>query len=226
MDASSEKKLPETTPPVNENEDQRWIRQTLEGDPEAFGKLVLKHHPLLFHMACRVLKNPVEAEDVVQEGFIEAYRHLAEFKQHSRFSTWMYTIVLNRIRNILRHSKVLHVYSLDIRRATRDGHYPVEVMEKSPSLEESLQNKMELEAMKRAAQSLPPKYQDIFSLYYFDNYSIAEIAQKLNRPPVTIKVYLHRARKLLHKDLHKTPTKALSSLARTAEPRGSASSGE
>src|SRR5688500_1407765 len=201
---------PVSVAPKEETEDQRWIRETLSGDPEAFGKLVTKHHPLLFHMACRVLKNPVEAEDVVQEGFIEDYRHLAEFKQHSRFSTWMYTIVLNRIRNILRHSKVLHVYSLDIRRATRDGHYPVEVMEKAPGLDETLQNKLELEAMQRAARALPVKYQDIFTLYYFQNFSIAEIAKMLNRPPVTIKVYLHRARKLLYKDLNKASVKPLS----------------
>src|SRR5258708_6000964 len=206
----SQGQTPRSTPTTHDGEDQELIRATLQGDPEAFGKLVVKHHPLLFHMACRVLKNPVEAEDVVQEGFIEAFRHLSEFKQHSRFSTWMYTIVLNRIRNILRHSKVLHVYSLDIRRATRDGHYPVEVMEKSPSLDETLQNKLELEAMQRAAKALPPKYQDIFTLYYFQNHSIADIAKLLNRPPVTIKVYLHRARKLLYRDLNKTAAKSLS----------------
>jgi RNA polymerase sigma-70 factor, ECF subfamily len=194
-------------PSKNDAEDQELIRQTLQGDQEAFGKLVEKHHALLYHMACRVLKNPIEAEDVVQEGFIEAYRHLAEFKQQSRFSTWMYTIVLNRIRNILRHSKVLHVYSLDIRRATRDGHYPVEVMEKAPGLDETLHNKLELEAMRRSVKTLPDKYQEIFSLYYFDNYPIAEIAKMLNRPPVTVKVYLHRARKLLYKDLSKGSAK-------------------
>src|SRR5689334_13132289 len=122
---------PEPTAHSSEFEDdQRWIQETLNGNQEAFGKLVQKHHPLLYHMACRVLKNPQEAEDVVQEGFIEAFRHLPEFKQHSRFSTWVYTIVLNRIRNMLRHSKVLHIYSLDIRRATRDGHCPIEVVEK------------------------------------------------------------------------------------------------
>jgi len=197
-------------PSPNDAEDQALIRQTLEGDPEAFGKLVVKHQPLLFNMACRVLKNPVEAEDVVQEGFVEAYRHLAAFKQQSRFSTWVYTIVLNRIRNILRHSKVLQISSLDVRRQTRDGDCPVEVMEKSPHMDDTLQNKLEVEAMHRAAQGLPAKYQEIFSLYYFQNHSIAEVAKILNRPPVTIKVYLHRARKLLYKDLNvKTAPKML-----------------
>jgi RNA polymerase sigma-70 factor, ECF subfamily len=200
-------KAPSKGPSKNDGEDQKLIRETLEGNQEAFGKLVAKHHSLLYHMACRVLKNPVEAEDVVQEGFIEAYRHLADFKQQSRFSTWMYTIVLNRIRNILRHSKVLQVYSLDIRRATRDGNYPMEVMEKAPGLDETLHNKMELEAMQRAAKGLPEKYQEIFTLYYFNNYPIAEIAKMLNRPPVTVKVYLHRARKLLYRDLNKASTK-------------------
>jgi RNA polymerase sigma factor (sigma-70 family) len=186
---------PVKTPSKNDAEDQELIRLTLAGDAEAYGKL--------YHMACRVLKNPVEAEDVVQEGFIEAYRHLSTFKQHARFSTWMYTIVLNRIRNILRHGKVLQIQSLDIRRATRDGHCPVEVKEKGPGLDDILQHKLELEAMRSAAKALPAQYQEIFNLYYFENNSIAEVARLLNRPSVTIKVYLHRARKLLCKDLQK-----------------------
>ena len=79
----------------------------------------------------------------------------------------MYTIVLNRIRNILRHGKVLQIQSLDIRRATRDGHCPVEVKEQGPGMDEMLQHKLELEAMRRAAKALPMQYQEIFNLYYF-----------------------------------------------------------
>jgi len=189
--------------PLALSEDQQWIRETLNGNPEAYGNLVKKHHPLLYHMAYRVLKNPHEAEDVVQDGFIEAFRHLSEFKQHSQFSTWIYTIVLNRIRNMLRHAKVLNISSLDIRRATRDGQCVVQVVEKGPSIEESVQNKLELEMMRRAAESLPSIHRDIFNLYYFEHYSIADIAGKINRPPGTVKVYLHRARKWLHCELHK-----------------------
>jgi RNA polymerase sigma-70 factor (ECF subfamily) len=191
------------TPLCEEGEDQRWIRETLNGNHEAYGQLVQKHHPLLYHMACRVLKNPQEAEDVVQDGFIEAFRHLSSFKQHSQFSTWVYTIVLNRIRNRLRHAKVLTISSLDVRRATRDGDCVVEVMEKGPSIEESLQKKMELEMMRRAAEALPSIHRDIFILYYFDQHSIADIAAKINRPSGTVKVYLHRARKWLQEELDK-----------------------
>jgi RNA polymerase sigma-70 factor (ECF subfamily) len=189
-----------------DKEDAQWIQETLNGNQEAYGHLVQKHHSLLYNMACRVLKNPQEAEDVVQDGFIEAFRHLSDFKQQSQFSTWIYTIVLNRIRNKLRHAKVLTISSLDVRRATRDGQRVVEVMEKGPSIEESVQKKLDLEMMRKTVLSLPETHRKIFMLYYFENYSIADIAAKLDRPSGTIKVYLHRARKWLMQELHEKNT--------------------
>lgn len=185
-------------------DDKEWIRETLEGNQEAYGRLIQKHTPLLYHMACRVLKNPQEAEDIVQDTFIEAFRHLSEFKHRSRFSTWLYTIALNRIRNMMRHSKVLRIYSLDLRRSTRDGHRPTEIMEKSPGPEEIIQKQFEHEALQRAVLAMPPANRDIFTLYYFDHCSISEIAKKVSRPPATVKVYLHRARKWISRELQKS----------------------
>jgi DNA-directed RNA polymerase specialized sigma24 family protein len=86
-------------------EDLFWVREVLAGSNDAFKKLIQKHQESLFSAAYRILKSQTDAYEVVQEGFIEAYRHLSGFKQTSRFSTWLHAIVLNRIHNKLRSRK-------------------------------------------------------------------------------------------------------------------------
>jgi RNA polymerase sigma-70 factor, ECF subfamily len=182
-------------------EDTVWISNTLAGDENAFGNLVRKYKDPLFELACRILNSRTEAEDVLQDAFLEAYRHLADFHHRSRFSTWLYSIVLNRIRNRLRQNKVLRWYSLDIRRATRDGYRPPEIAENGPMIDVQAEKKIELETIQKAVKSFPLHYQSIFILHYFHNTPLEEVAQRLGRPLGTVKVYLHRARKLLHKRL-------------------------
>src|SRR6185312_1188956 len=117
------------------SEDIAWIHQTLAGEEAAFGNLIGKYKDPLFELARRILNSNTEAEDVLQDAFLEAYRHLGDFHFKSRFSTWLYSIVLNRVRNRIRQSKILRWYSLDIRRATRDGYRPPEMAERSPTVE-------------------------------------------------------------------------------------------
>lgn len=73
-----------------------------EGDEEAFEALVRRHGPQLLRLATRLLDDPADAEDVVQESFVSAWRRLPEFRGQSAFLTWMYRIVTNRCLNQLR----------------------------------------------------------------------------------------------------------------------------
>src|SRR5258708_39799253 len=93
--------------------DDDLIQDTLSGHREAYGYLVRKYKDSLYDMARRILGDREEAEDVIQESFTEAYRHLSKFNHDSRFSTWLYSIVLNRVRNRLRRSKTIRWSSLD-----------------------------------------------------------------------------------------------------------------
>src|SRR5437016_5868170 len=94
-------------------EEDKLIEQTLAGDQNAFTPLVMKYKDPLFDLARRILRDRGDAEDVLQDAFLDAYRHLANFNHRSRFSTWLYSIVLNRVRNHLRHNKVIRWSSLD-----------------------------------------------------------------------------------------------------------------
>ena len=181
--------------------DTVWIKEVLSGNENAYAYLINKYKDQLFELACRILKSRAEAEDILQDAFLQAYRHLAEFRHDAQFSTWLYSIVLNRIRNRMRQSKVLQWCSLDVRRVDRDDQYIPEMPHRGPSIDRITEKKMELEAVQRIVNGFPLHYQSIFIMHYFHNTPLEEVAQKLGRPLGTVKVYLHRARKLLYKRL-------------------------
>ncbi|MER7956955.1 sigma-70 family RNA polymerase sigma factor [Streptomyces sp. NPDC096030] len=78
------------------------VTRSVEGDEEAFSRLVQRHAPALIRLATRLLGGRTEAEDAVQDAFISAWRTLPQFQGRSSFATWMYRIVTNRCLNVLR----------------------------------------------------------------------------------------------------------------------------
>ncbi len=182
-------------------QEDEMIRRTINGDREAFTGLFLKYKDSLFDLAARILGSRAEAEDVLQDAFIQAYRHLPDFNHESRFSTWLYSIVLNRVRNNLRHRKVVRWSSLDMKVNDDDDYRAPEFPERGPSFTHEIENRMELEALQNEARLLPTSYRSIFMLHYFQNLTLEEVSVRLGRPIGTIKVYLHRARRLLYKRL-------------------------
>ncbi|KAA0942178.1 RNA polymerase sigma factor [Streptomyces apricus] len=88
-----------------EVEDALLTVRAAEGDEDAFAALMQCHAPALIRLATRLLGNRSEAEDAVQEAFINAWRRLPEFHNRSSFGTWMYRITTNRCLNVLRARK-------------------------------------------------------------------------------------------------------------------------
>jgi RNA polymerase sigma-70 factor (ECF subfamily) len=176
------------------------IRDILNGDRNAFKYLVEKYQSKFLGMACRILGSRAEAEDVLQDALIQAYSHLPDFQNKARFSTWLYSIVLNHIRNHLRHRRVLSWIPLD-GHPDHDDYRPPDIAEKSPSPDLIVEQKLQMEMIHKTISSFPPQYQSVFVLHYFQNLPLKEVAERLNRPLGTVKAYLHRTRKLLTKSL-------------------------
>jgi len=184
---------------VIKSDDRHLIEDTLSGDPEAFGLLVRRHQSALFDLVLRVIGNHAEAEDIIQQVFIDAYRHLAEFRHGSQFFTWLYSIALNRARNHLRQRKTRRSVSLDGLVPGPDKASVFQLPDSLPSPEEQVERKMNLDWIAGAIGGLPVEYQPIFVLHYFHNLPLDEVARRVGRPLGTVKVYLHRARKELLK---------------------------
>jgi RNA polymerase sigma-70 factor (ECF subfamily) len=183
---------------LHELNDDDLIRDTLSGHRDAYGYLIRKYKDSLYDMARRILGTPEEAEDVLQESFVEAYRHLGKFNHEARFSTWIYSIVLNRVRNRLRRNKTIRWSSLDVGATQDQDAPPIEYSDQKPSVLSIVENKLSLEAVQKAVQTLPLEYRTIFILHYMQNLPLQDVAVRLGRPVSTVKVYIHRARKRLY----------------------------
>ena len=97
----------------DEQDDAAVVQRVLAGERDAYGVLVDRYGRRLFWSCRRLLGDPDEAEDVVQETFVRAYQHLAEYDPARRFFTWIYTIARNRCLNVLRQRKTWATRRLD-----------------------------------------------------------------------------------------------------------------
>ena len=186
------------SPPATDDLDRTLIQATLEGNQQSFAQLIQKHQPSIFLMVHRHLRQREEAEDVVQQVFLKAFQHLGNFRGESKFYTWLYTIALNLVRNHVRQRKIRRMDSLDMS-ATDDNSRHPQWPDNSPSPEEIAHHRSELERVRVAVESLTDEHRSIFTLHYFQHLSLQEVAARIGRPVGTVKVYLHRARKMVLK---------------------------
>lgn len=181
---------------MSETPDVDLIQSALLGDQQSFGELIQRHQPSIFRMVHRQVRHRQEAEDVVQQVFLQAYQHLGKFRGESKFSTWLYTIALNLVRNHVRRRNARRMDSLDAPGKTEDSPDP-QWPDRSPSTENIVHHRWELEQVRGALVSLTDVHRTIFTLHYFQYLALKEVATRVGLPVGTVKVYLHRARKTI-----------------------------
>lgn len=172
------------------NKDQILINQIVEGNTQAFSKLVDEYKDLVFTLAIRMLKNREEAEEVSQDTFIKAYKSINKFQGDSKLSTWLYRIAYNTsLDRIKKNKKYLKDIPID------------EFTEREvKSIDNALDNLITLEknqAIKNCIEKLPSDDSALMTLYYFDELSLKEMSEILNLTANNIKVKLFRCRKKL-----------------------------
>lgn len=141
----------------------------------------------ILHLAYFYLKDRHLAEDVAQEVFLKAYRHVDAFRGDSQVYTWLYRIAVNICRDRLR--------SPWWRRVTLPGELPVTGGGECP--EDALAAADQRQAVLEHVLALPVHYREVLVLYYYQDLSTAEIARVLELPENTVKTRLHRARQQL-----------------------------
>lgn len=191
--------LQEPRPPTSPDEDLPWVQGTLHGDREAFRAIVEKYHPRIYDLCRRMLRQTQEAEDVTQEVFVRVYRKLSTYHLSYKFSTWLYTVALNVIRNHVRHRRLVQFFSLDVAQEETPAQEPVDPR---PKPEQTAQHKEASGLLDHMLQALKPKWRTPFVLYYVQDMSCQEIAKVLGVSEGVVKVTLHRARRLLQEKFH------------------------
>ncbi len=180
-------------------EEARLVRRIVAGERHLYGTLVERYQRRLWWGCLRLLGDPDEAEDAVQEAFVRAYRHLDEFDPTYRFYTWIYRIARNRSLNVLRRRKTWGLVSLS-REGPDDPDDPPAGRAAAPPLESGDDASRRIErgelaaALEACRETLPADQRECFDLRHADGLSYADIAAALEIPAGTVMSRLSRAR--------------------------------
>lgn len=174
------------------------IAEILTGKNEVFHDLIRPYERSVYMMALSMLRNEAEAEDVAQETFIKAYRNLSRFRSESRFSTWLIAIALNEARARLRRKQPALTDSID---DTEGSVVPAQLTDWREIPSETLERQEVRSLIRRALDTLPLAYREVFVLRELEERNVAETAETLGITIASVKMRLHRARMMLQKQL-------------------------
>ncbi|MFZ9733995.1 MAG: RNA polymerase sigma factor RpoE [Burkholderiaceae bacterium] len=179
--------------------DQVLVRRVQAGDQAAFNLLVLKYQRKVLRLVSRIVRDPAEVEDVVQEAFVKAYRALPQFRGESAFYTWLYRIAVNTAKN--------HLVSL--------GKQPIPMTDLTPDEDDTesfearavvtdnqtpeslLLSRQIAETVNQSIESLPAELRTAITLREIEGLSYEEIAEAMNCPIGTVRSRIFRAREVI-----------------------------
>lgn len=169
-----------------------------DGDEQAFAELMERYKRPVYHMILKMIRNTDDAEDLTIEAFAKAFKNLHKFKKDYTFSTWLFRIATNNTIDFIRKKK-LKTFSLDTS-FTDDGgeSVTIDVEDNNLNPQDETIKGQKIELVQMFVTKLPPKYQRLVRLRYFDELSYDEIAKTLDAPLGTVKAQLHRARELMY----------------------------
>jgi RNA polymerase sigma-70 factor, ECF subfamily len=180
-----------------ESSDESLAAQAAGGDAAAFEALVVRYQHRVFRLACR-LTSETDAPDVVQDAFVQVYRHLATFRGGAQFSTWLYRIATNAGLMHRRARARRPAESLDefLPRFDADGRLEdtPDALRIASRVEELLERRVLAKKAQAAVDRLPDLYREAFVLRDLEELSTADVAQVLGVEPATVRQRVHRAR--------------------------------
>ena len=185
---------------LDEPLDHALIARVRKGEAAAFEKLMRRYNQRLFRAARSVLRDDSEAEDVVQETFVRAYRHLADFKEQSSVGTWLTQIAVHEALARVRRSRRFGSLDGD----SDDPERGISQVESSRAGPEQETSSRELRSVLVAAiDSLPEDLRIVFVLREVDGLSTIETSEILQISTEAVRVRLHRARVVLRTRVEK-----------------------
>jgi RNA polymerase sigma-70 factor (ECF subfamily) len=183
------------------DQDRRLLERIRAGDMTACDDCIRAHSPGIYRLALRLMRDQSEAEDVVQETFLSAFRGIDRFDGRSGLGTWLYRIAFNAAMMRLRRRRpdVVPVEGTD----EQEGDLPVPeaLVDWCLLPEQELVNAEARAEMERAIGELPAKLRAVFVLRELEELSTSETAEALGLSEQAVKTRLHRARLLLRERL-------------------------
>ena len=189
------------TPLSTDEQDAQDMRRLAAGQDAALNELMERHAQKVFHYLLRSLQNEDDAADLAQETFVRVYQNRARFDSRQKFTTWLYAIAGNLVRDRFRWRSRHPQVSLD-------GGQPENGMSLKESLpdhaagpDEALQSTERAEAVKKAVAALPSELREPLILAVYQGLSQAEIGKILKCSPKAVETRIYRARNSLRERL-------------------------
>jgi RNA polymerase sigma-70 factor (ECF subfamily) len=176
--------------------DEQLMLRVQEGHTASFDLLVERYKDRLFNYLLRLVGNRDDAEEIAQEALVKAYIHAGKYKTIAKFSTWLYTIATNLVRNRMRsRSRAPQIFSLWSKRGSEgDEEKLIDIVDPNRTPEDKI-NDVELgEIINRAIEQIPEKYRTSFVLREINQLSYEEIAAVTGLKLGTVRSRINRAR--------------------------------
>ena len=176
------------------------VSRAAAGDARAFEVLMRRYNRMLFRTARAILRDDAEAEDALQEAYLQAHRSLGAFRAEAKLSTWLARIVANealmRLRKQTRRADIVPMQSADASEVEQVMESETDNAPDTSAARGEMRHLLEAQI-----DALPEAYRTVFMLRAVEELSAEETAAVLDIPPATVRTRLFRARSLLREAL-------------------------
>ncbi|MDR2859908.1 MAG: RNA polymerase sigma factor [Mediterranea sp.] len=176
---------------MNPQEETLYIKRILAGETELFAHFLNRYSRSIYSLIVQIVSSPLDAEELVQDTFVKAFRNLSGYRSECSFSTWLYRIAYNVAISAVRKRKQEFLY-------IEENTINTVPDDKANELFFSTSNEERLEKLVQAIDLLEIEDKAIITFFYYEEKPIAEIAEILKLSPSNVKVKLHRIRKKLY----------------------------
>ncbi|MGB8583965.1 MAG: sigma-70 family RNA polymerase sigma factor [Candidatus Sulfotelmatobacter sp.] len=185
------------------DDDLDLVHATKNGDVTAFEQLVKRYDRKLLRIAQSITHNREDSQDAVQEAFLKAYQNLSAFRENSKFSTWLFRIIVNQSLMKLRRQRTTREESLDEDFQADGDLLPKEVTDWAPNPEQLYWASELRDILIKCLKELSPMLRTVFVLRDIEGLTIDQAVEVLNVSQAAVKARLFRARLLLRDNLTK-----------------------
>jgi len=188
--------------------EQLIIERAIGKDPAAYRFLLNKYKNYAFSIAVKIVRNKEDAEEIVQDSFVKAFKAIRNYNGSGKFSTWLYKIVYNTSLTKIRNKKVI----MDTIEEFPDPDFDFDISDNYAGSFEKLVRADQAALLSKALIVLSESENLVITLYYTCENTIAEIQSITGWNPSTIKIRLFRARQKLYTELSKLLNKEINEL--------------
>lgn len=167
------------------------------GYDEAYSVIVNRYRERIHQFIFRYTKNHLDSEDLVQETFLRVFRSRNSYERIARFSTWLFTIAQNLIRNQYKRSQRMQMVSLS-QTDDQDQEITIDLPDPGVSVEEQLHLTMTMSHLQKSLDAIPADFRDVLVMRDVQQLTYEEIMEVTNLPMGTVKSRINRGRARLH----------------------------